>query len=85
MAKLRRQLALCVENEGYDSSLERGKVYQVLPDKSADGLAMVRVVDESGEDYLFPAECFVVIAEDELESGLSAEAMLRIRKSLRIE
>jgi hypothetical protein len=46
---------------------------------------MVRVVDESGEDYLFPAECFVVIPEDKLESVLSAEAMQRVRKSLRIE
>jgi len=52
---------LCVDNEGYAASLERRKVYQVLPDESASKRHFVRVIDESGEDYLYPEENFVPI------------------------
>lgn len=52
---------LCVSNEGYPASLEVRKVYQVLPDPVAASWGFVRVVDESGEDYLYPSECFVVV------------------------
>jgi hypothetical protein len=43
----------CLRNEGYEASLERNKIYAVLPDKEAERKGDVRVVDESGEDYLF--------------------------------
>jgi hypothetical protein len=60
MAK-RRQLALCLRNKGYEVSLERRKIYQVLPDRDAAAHGQLRVIDESGEDYLYPATFFVLI------------------------
>ena len=52
---------LCVRNEGYPASLEIRKVYQTLPDATAARRQYVRVIDESGEDYLYPEEYFVPI------------------------
>jgi hypothetical protein len=56
-----RQFAVCVNNDGYEASLDRNKIYVVLPDKDAEGDGDLRVVDESGEDYLFSADRFVAI------------------------
>ena len=53
--------AVCVQNDGYEASLERNKIYVVLPDKDAENDGDLRVVDESGEDYLFSADRFVAI------------------------
>jgi hypothetical protein len=53
---------LCISNRGYAASLERRKVYRTLSDPGAEQHGLVRVVDESGEDYLFPAKLFVPIA-----------------------
>jgi hypothetical protein len=61
MATKKRQLALCLRNKGYEVSLERRKIYQVLPDRDAAAHGQLRVIDESGEDYLYPAAFFVVI------------------------
>ncbi|MCC7103616.1 MAG: hypothetical protein IT307_00600 [Chloroflexi bacterium] len=55
------RFAVCVENEGYEVSLERNKIYRTLPDPDAEREGDVRVVDESGEDYLYPADWFVPI------------------------
>jgi len=55
----RAGFAICVKNQGYEASLERRKIYEVLADSDAEGHQKVRVVDESGEDYLFPAHYFV--------------------------
>lgn len=52
---------MCVRNDGYEASLERNKIYTVLPDKEAEQDGELRVVDESGEDYLFSADRFVTI------------------------
>ena len=52
---------ICVGNKGYSASLELRKVYQVLPDKAALKLHQIRVIDESGEDYLYPEEFFVPV------------------------
>lgn len=52
---------LCLRNDGYAASLERGKVYARVTDVLAAERSLVRVVDESGEDYLFPASYFVAI------------------------
>ena len=57
--KPRRRFAVCVFNEGYEASLERDRVYLVLLDPQAEKDGDVRIVDESGEDYLYPAEWFV--------------------------
>jgi hypothetical protein len=58
--KTRKRFALCIENQDCDD-LEVGKVYRILPDKVAAGANHVRVVDESGEDYLYPASSFVFV------------------------
>lgn len=52
---------MCVRNDGYEASLERNKIYSVLPDDEAERDGDLRVVDESGEDYLFSANRFVAI------------------------
>ena len=56
-----RQFVVCVDNDGYETSLERNKIYVVLPDMDAESDGDLRVVDKSGEDYLFSAERFVAI------------------------
>ncbi len=56
-----RRFAVCVQNDGYEASLERNKIYVVLPDEDAESDGDFRVVDESGEDYLFSADRFVAI------------------------
>jgi hypothetical protein len=55
------QFAVCVDNEGYPASLELRKIYRVLPDKKAAKHSLMRVVDESGEDYLYPDRFFIPI------------------------
>ena len=56
-----RRFAVCVQNDGYEASLERNKIYVVLPDKDAEEDGDLRVIDESGEDYLFSSDRFVAI------------------------
>ena len=58
---LKARFVVCVKNEGYVASLERRKIYQVMPDARAAEHRLVRVIDESGEDYLYPADYFVAI------------------------
>ncbi len=50
--------ALCLDNEGYKASLEVGKLYRVIPDKEAEAHGLIRVIDESGEDYAFASTRF---------------------------
>jgi hypothetical protein len=57
----RRTFVVCVRNDGYEASLEQYKIYVALPDEDAERHGQVRVVDESGDDYLFSAERFVAI------------------------
>ncbi len=59
MAKTQaKQLVVCVDNEGYAVSLEKRKIYVALRDAAADKHNMLRIVDESGEDYLYPKVLF---------------------------
>ena len=58
MAKSAR-LVICLDNSGYEVSLERRKIYVVVADAKAQKHRQLRVVDESGEDYLYPAEIFI--------------------------
>jgi hypothetical protein len=53
--------AICVDNSEYPASLELHKIYRVIPDKEAQKEGDLRVIDESGEDYLFPADYFVLV------------------------
>ena len=55
----KKQFVICVDNQDYPASLERRKVYEVLSDEKAANHQLVRVVDESGEDYLYPKNYFV--------------------------
>jgi hypothetical protein len=60
--KAPRRHLLCVKNDGYPASLEVRKIYQTLADPQAAKRGLVRVVDESGDDYLYPKNFFVSIA-----------------------
>jgi hypothetical protein len=53
-----RRYVLCIDNRAHRASLEKGKVYRAISDSSGERLGLIRVVDESGEDYLYPEEMF---------------------------
>jgi hypothetical protein len=55
------KFVVCINNKGYPASLERRKLYLVVPDLQAEAHGMIRVIDESGEDYLFPADLFASV------------------------
>ena len=57
-----KQLVVCIKNEGYPASLEKRKIYVTLRDAAAEKHGLLRIVDESGEDYLFPKAFFRAIA-----------------------
>jgi hypothetical protein len=73
------RLVLCIRSGGYDD-LEPRKVYRVLPDRAAARDGYVRVIDESGEDYLYPAEYFVPVR---LPIGIAREALWPRNEELR--
>jgi hypothetical protein len=56
------RFAICVRNKDYEASLELRKLYPVLEDEFGAQHGMIRVIDESGEDYLFPNEYFVAVS-----------------------
>ena len=61
MKKAEKQSAhfvVCLNNEGYKASLEVGKLYRFIPDHEAEAEGLIRVIDESGEDYAFDAKRF---------------------------
>lgn len=63
MAKTRtKQLVVCVDNDGYPASLEKRKIYIALRDADAEKHDLLRIVDESGDDYLYPKTFFRSIA-----------------------
>ena len=55
------RFAVCINNTGYPASLELHKIYRVAPDEDAGQDGDIRIIDESGEDYLYPAAYFVAI------------------------
>lgn len=59
--RLVKSYVLCIDDGGYPESLEVRKLYPVLPDANAAARKYLRVIDETGEDYLYPAKCFVSI------------------------
>jgi hypothetical protein len=58
MASARKRFVLCIKNKGFEVSLEPRKLYQVLPDSDAAKHQQLRIIDESGEDYLYPESYF---------------------------
>ena len=61
MASSARKFVICLKNKGYEVSLEPRKLYQVLTDREAEAHQQLRVIDESGDDYLYPAHYFTAI------------------------
>ena len=57
-----KQLVVCVSNDGYSVSLERRKIYVALRDPVAEKHGLIRIIDESGDDYLYPKAFFRAIA-----------------------
>ena len=58
---MKHKFLLCVDNKGYEASLELRKLYQTIPDREAKRHDQVRIIDESGEDYLYPSEFFAPV------------------------
>ena len=58
---MQSNFVICINNEGYEASLEKGKVYQIKVDKTAEKRNFIRIVDESEDDYLYPKDLFVTI------------------------
>ena len=61
MDRFKKQFAVCIDNTDYEASLIPRKIYEVLPDEEAAKDDFLRVVDESGEDYLFHKNHFVLV------------------------
>jgi hypothetical protein len=61
MRRIEPQFVVCVKNTRYGASLELRKLYQVVPDDGAATHHQLRIIDESGEDYLYPADYFVAV------------------------
>jgi uncharacterized Ntn-hydrolase superfamily protein len=79
MKRAELQFVVCVKNRGYTASLELRKLYQALPDDAAAKLRQIRVVDESGEDYLYPENYFVEVRlPQEAERAVRRAAGLRV-------
>jgi len=62
---IKTKFLLCIKNDGYGASLELRKLYPRIPDKHAEAQDMVRITDESGEDYVYPAANFVSVSLSE--------------------
>ncbi len=72
----KHEFAICVNNRGYEVSLEMRKLYEVMTDADAEKHGQIRVIDESGEDYLYPATLFdrVTLPARVLERVFHAQA-----------
>jgi hypothetical protein len=58
---MKQKFLLCVDNQGYEAFLELRKLYETIPDKEAERHNQVRIIDESGEDYLYPSKFFAPV------------------------
>jgi hypothetical protein len=70
---LEKQLVVCINNQDYQASLEVRKIYQIIPDNRAAEHQFIRVIDESGEDYLYPVAYFVPIELPEAVEAVFAQ------------
>ena len=72
---------ICIDNQGYPVALELFEVYDTVPDKQAEERGLLRVVDESGEDYLYPKSRFVSVdVTPDVFASLSKEAQRALAK-----
>jgi hypothetical protein len=58
---MKKKFLLCIDNKDYEASLELRKLYEKISDKEAERHGQIRIVDESGEDYLYPASYFAPV------------------------
>jgi hypothetical protein len=71
--KKENEFVVCINNKGYESSLEFGKIYKVVPNKEAEKEGLICIIDESGEDYAYTLDRFYEIAvSQKLENVLLA-------------
>ena len=72
----KHEFVICIDNHGYEVSLEMRKLYEVMVDADAEKHGQIRVIDESGEDYLYPATLFdrVTLPAHVLERVFQAQA-----------
>ena len=71
MSETHRHFAVCIRNEEYEASLELKKIYELLEDPRAEEHNLVRVIDEEGEDYLYPRDWFLPIElPDRIEQAI---------------
>jgi hypothetical protein len=69
------KFAVCINNKGFEASLEVGKLYEIVSDAEAEDDEMIRVIDEDGEDYLFEAKIFYPLV---LPSDLATTLRARV-------
>ena len=83
MKKPRRRFAVCIDNSDYQASLIPRKIYEVLPDEDAAKDDFIRVIDESGEDYLYHKSLFILVElPAEVEKILSKTQAQRVHASM---
>lgn len=79
MNQPKSQFAVCIHNAEYPASLELHKLYRVLPDEDAAHDGDIRVIDESGEDYLYPADYFIGIdLPEDVERAIEQSSSLKL-------
>lgn len=72
MSEAVSHFGVCIENEGCDD-LQLRRLYKILPDEAAESSGLIRVIDDSGEDYLYPADNFIPLAlPSSIEQALAA-------------
>ena len=72
---IKMKYVICLQNEGYEASLEVRKLYQVIEDEKASASHFLRIIDESGEDYIYPEDFFINI-----DLPHSIEQAIEVRK-----
>jgi hypothetical protein len=83
-SKQENRFAVCVNNTGYEASLEAGKLYRVIPDDEAGSHGYIRVIDESGEDYGYSVNRFFPIEVPQaLEKALASPTALQAEDVVR--
>jgi hypothetical protein len=77
-----RHFAVCINNADYPASLNVGKLYQVVPDETAESKGYIRIIDESGEDYGYAKDRFFPL---EIPIALQQELLKQKNESQRVD
>ena len=83
----KKHFALCINNEDYEASLIPRKIYEIIPDNEAEKDDFLRIIDESGEDYLYHNSCFVVteLPEQRAKRGSREKLLAALAKAPDVE